>query len=100
MPMWIWLCPPPALTEIRSLRMEPIPISRGSRDMDTIIICCNCEIECTDHYWICDRDDGEWCPECWDKTACSQGVHGDECPTQIFGDLPRCIFFSTVKPRA
>src|SRR3954470_7847408 len=33
MPMWIWPCPPPAPTEIRSPPMELIPTSHGSRDM-------------------------------------------------------------------
>ena len=50
------------------------------------VICGNCDRDCSRHYWMCDRDDGEWCPECWEKTACSQGVHGEGCPTQVFSD--------------
>lgn len=51
---------------------------------DQKVVCCNCEDECIHHYFMCDRDDGEFCPICWKKTACSQGVHGEECETQVF----------------
>lgn len=53
-------------------------------------ICCNCDKDCTAHHWMCDEpdQDGAWCPDCWEKTACSQGVHGEGCPTQVFGDAP------------
>lgn len=50
------------------------------------VTCCNCEMDCTRHHFMCDQDDGEWCQECWDKTACAQGVHGEGCPTQVFGE--------------
>lgn len=53
---------------------------------DEPVICWNCDTDCSRHYFMCDRDGGDWCPECWDKTACSQGVHGEGCPTQVFSD--------------
>lgn len=51
--------------------------------------CANCEKPLTPpvSYWMCDEDaDGEYCEDCWEKTACSQGVHGEECPTHVFDD--------------
>lgn len=52
-------------------------------------ICCNCDKDCTTHYWMCDEEaDGVWCPDCWEKTACCAGVHGEGCPTQVFSDAP------------
>lgn len=49
--------------------------------------CCNCKRDCTRHHWYCDQtDDGPWCDECWDNTACAQGAHGEGCPTQVFND--------------
>ena len=51
-----------------------------------IVRCCNCERDCSRHYWMCDEDDGEFCPACWGNTACSQGVHGEGCATQVFSD--------------
>lgn len=53
--------------------------------MGEVIVCCNCDKECTSHYVMCDEQEGEWCPECfWEKTACGQGVHGEGCPTTVF----------------
>ncbi len=46
--------------------------------------CCNCDKDTSNLYFMCDMLDGEWCPECWEKTACSQGVHGEGCPTKVF----------------
>jgi len=37
---------------------------------------------------MCDEpgQDGEWCPACFEKTACGNGVHGEGCPTKVFQD--------------
>lgn len=51
------------------------------------VICCNCEADCTRRYFMCEEDDGQWCPECWEKTACCAGVHGEGCPTLVMGDV-------------
>jgi hypothetical protein len=48
--------------------------------------CLNCEKDATSHHMMCDKDDGAWCPDCWEKTACAQGVHGEGCPTAVWGD--------------
>lgn len=51
------------------------------------VICCNCDRDCTSNYWMCDNpdwQDHEWCPDCFDGTACGAGVHGEGCPTQVF----------------
>lgn len=53
------------------------------------VTCCNCGRDCSRHYFMCDYDTGEWCPECWDNTACGNGVHGEGCPTQVFSDDSR-----------
>lgn len=50
--------------------------------------CSNCEKELTPPcvYFFCDEDDGIWCPDCFEETACGQGVHGEGCPTKVFDD--------------
>jgi hypothetical protein len=50
------------------------------------IICCNCDNECTPRYLMCDKDNGEFCPDCFDLTACAAGVHGEGCSTLVIND--------------
>lgn len=38
------------------------------------------------NYWGCDRTMKWYCPECFDRTPCGKGKHGEECPTQVFED--------------
>jgi hypothetical protein len=47
--------------------------------------CVNCEQDCSRHYIMCDEEpaDTQWCPECFEKTACAAGVHGEGCPTVV-----------------
>jgi hypothetical protein len=53
------------------------------------VICCNCDKDCTTHHWMCDvQTENVWCPECFEKTACHAGVHGEGCPTQVFNAPP------------
>lgn len=51
-------------------------------------VCANCEKPCPRHFIMCDEetDDTVWCPECFQKTACSAGVHGEGCATAVFDD--------------
>lgn len=53
-----------------------------------IVKCMNCERDCSLHHIMCDEEPGDtaWCPECFDKTACAQGVHGEGCATSVFSD--------------
>ena len=48
--------------------------------------CVNCEKDASRHYVMCDEDEGAWCPECFEKTACAAGVHGEGCRTDVFSD--------------
>ncbi len=48
------------------------------------IICCGCGKDATNQHYMCDLVDGEWCPECFEKTDCGQGKHGEGCPTTVF----------------
>ena len=59
---------------------------------DDKVMCCNCEQDCTGHHFMCDEADqnGEWCPRCWELTACCAGVHGEGCATQVFRCDPDC----------
>lgn len=54
--------------------------------------CVNCEQDCHRHFVMCDEENGDdafWCPECFDKTACGLGVHGEGCATSVFSDDER-----------
>lgn len=47
-------------------------------------VCINCEKKVS-VYWYCDEEsEGAWCPDCFEKTACGQGAHGEGCPTKVF----------------
>lgn len=37
-------------------------------------------------YNMCDRDatDAVWCDDCFDKTACGRGEHGEGCSSSVF----------------
>jgi hypothetical protein len=54
--------------------------------MTDTVMCCNCDKDCTRHHFMCDAADqnGEWCPECFELTACYAGVHGEGCSTRVF----------------
>jgi hypothetical protein len=48
--------------------------------------CFNCKRECGDHHFMCDLSeslDDVWCPECFGKTDCGKGEHGEGCPTSV-----------------
>lgn len=49
-------------------------------------ICTDCFRPTSAHFFMCDRVDGEWCPECFEKTKCGRGKHGEGCPTAVFGE--------------
>lgn len=55
------------------------------------VTCCNCDKDCTRHHFMCDEpdQDGAWCPECWEKTACYAGVHGEGCATAVFNETSK-----------
>lgn len=46
------------------------------------VICSTCGTDCSNQFWMCDEIEGTWCPECFDKTPCGKGEHGEGCPTQ------------------
>lgn len=46
--------------------------------------CAICDKDCTHHYFGCDKTMCPYCPECFTRTECGQGKHGEECSTQIF----------------
>lgn len=52
-------------------------------DQDDVPICRKCGWETPGRYFMCDRDDGIWCPKCWPNTVCGSGGHGEGCPTRI-----------------
>lgn len=37
-------------------------------------------------YYMCDREetDAIWCDDCFAKTPCGRGDHGEGCPTYVF----------------
>ena len=48
-----------------------------------MIKCVDCGEEVST-YFLCDEGDGEErCGDCFDKTACGSGGHGEGCPTQV-----------------
>ncbi len=51
--------------------------------MREIVICSNCECDCSAQHYMCDQDDWTLCPDCFEKTACAAGVHGEGCPTLV-----------------
>lgn len=54
-----------------------------------IILCCNCDHDTTPRFFTCDEDpDALWCTDCFALTACSAGVHGEGCATQVNNDFP------------
>lgn len=50
------------------------------------VLCLECDTDCTEHYLVCDIQDGTWCPYCFDNTLCGRGEHGEGCPTSVFSD--------------
>lgn len=56
--------------------------------MSEAVKCINCEKDCSRYFIMCDEeaDDVHWCHECFDKTACASGVHGEGCATSVFYD--------------
>ena len=64
-------------------------MTSAATSADDDVICCNCERDCSRHFWMCDQDaESSWCPECWENTACAAGVHGESCPTEVFSTPP------------
>lgn len=56
---------------------------------DDRILCDECGKDCTRAHWGCDRDvDRDWCPDCFEKSECFAGRHGEGCPTSVVGDAP------------
>lgn len=51
----------------------------------TLILCVDCGCDTSGSYVCCDLKDGEWCPECHDKTACGrqEAPHGEGCATFV-----------------
>jgi hypothetical protein len=37
-------------------------------------------------YYMCDRAEGAWCADCFDKTQCGKGKHGEGCEVMIISD--------------
>ena len=37
-------------------------------------------------WYMCDREAGEWCDDCFALHPCGQGKHGEGCPTVVFDD--------------
>lgn len=69
------------------LAIAALDAAEGKMNMKSVLKCSNCEKTLEPGvYWMCDEDDGQWCEDCWEKTACSQGVHGEGCPTKVFSD--------------
>lgn len=60
----------------------------GVSGFEVMVKCKNCGRDCSGHHVMCDRSEGEWCPRCFQATACGQGKHGESCPTQVFADSP------------
>lgn len=54
--------------------------------MNTPVVCDRCGKDCTSNYWMCDRLMAQWCSECFAKSPCGKGKHGEGCPTQVFDD--------------
>ena len=50
--------------------------------------CDECKNLVGQRHWACDRTMRDYCDECWPKTACANGKHGEECPTMICEDAP------------
>lgn len=47
------------------------------------LLCVNCGEDCTNQHFMCDRAEGQWCPECFGDTPCGKGDHGEGCPTGV-----------------
>jgi hypothetical protein len=59
---------------------------RTERQMNSdsqIVLCAECEKDCTIHHWMCDRYDEVLCDECYPASACGTGQHGEGCPTLV-----------------
>lgn len=48
------------------------------------VTCTACGAKDLQHFLMCDETLGEWCPECFDKTPCGKGEHGEGCSTSVF----------------
>lgn len=53
-----------------------------------ITFCSDCACDCTARHFLCDQIDGAWCHDCFLKKPCGQGMHGEGCATQVFGEEP------------
>jgi hypothetical protein len=51
-----------------------------------LLFCGKCGKPLRGHYLACDRTMKEYCEDCFEKTPCGKGKHGEGCPTQIFED--------------
>lgn len=54
--------------------------------MSVLVLCALCGRNCTNHHWMCDRLEVDWCSGCFPQTQCGKGRHGEGCPTQVFSD--------------
>lgn len=49
--------------------------------------CFECGADCKKYHWMCDEAASfgfpQWCPECFEKTPCGRGDHGEGCPTMV-----------------
>lgn len=51
-----------------------------------LLRCSGCGLSVNGHYWMCDEQDGQWCPPCFDLTTCGKNGHSEGCPTQVWND--------------
>lgn len=56
----------------------------GIIESSKLVICFNCGVDCTNHFFMCDKsynDDKDFCPECFAISSCGRGLHGEGCST-------------------
>ena len=46
--------------------------------------CAVCKKPLIGIYYMCDEEMKDYCPDCFWKTPCGRGDHGEGCPTKVF----------------
>jgi hypothetical protein len=51
---------------------------------ETTETCCDCDKLLVGVYMLCDEYMVARCPDCFAKSRCGNGKHGEGCPTHVF----------------
>jgi hypothetical protein len=57
-------------------------IERLRKDLEPKALCCVCNVDCSNHFFMCDQVDKFWCPKHFADEVCLI-PHGEGCMTQV-----------------